>query len=96
VNKYFTKVFKGGLMRFAILYTGRKEMCLGQCEPFVKSGEAATSFDRSLLQEYNDDIGNVLIIEDTGDRIVVSFPDDMDPKTKDDAHLILEEAFGFD
>jgi hypothetical protein len=70
-------------------------MCLGQCEPFVKQGEEALSFDRSLLEEYNADIGGVLLIEDNGDQIVVSFPDGMDDKIKNNAHLILEEVLGF-
>ncbi len=71
-------------------------MCLGQCEPFVLNGPEAVAFDRELLNEYNRDLKGILLIEDTGDRIVVSFPDNMDEKTKNDAHLILEEAFGFE
>ena len=58
-------------------------------------GEAARSFDRSLLSEYNNELGGVLLIEDTEDRIVVSFPPTMDDKDKDNAHLILEETMGF-
>lgn len=71
-------------------------MCLGQCEPFVMTGAAAVAFDRDLLAEYNQDIGGVLVIEDSGDRIVVSFPDGMDAEDKENAHLILEESFGFE
>ncbi len=71
-------------------------MCLGQCEPFILSGLAARTFDRSLLHEYNADIGGVLIITDTGDKITVSFPDDIDEKLKDNAHVVLEKSFGFD
>ena len=70
-------------------------MCLGQCAPFVMDGEAARNFDRSLLDEYNKDIGGVLQIDDTGDRIVVSFPSDMNEDAKNDAHIILEVSFGF-
>jgi hypothetical protein len=70
-------------------------MCLGQCEPFVKTGVDATSFDRDLLTEYNRELGDVLIINDSGNKIVVTFPDNMDEEDKNNAHLILEEVFGF-
>ena len=70
-------------------------MCLGQCEPFVMVGDAARKFDRGLLTEYNAELGNVLLIADSGNRIVVSFPPDMDEKDKNNAHAILEESFGF-
>lgn len=77
------------------LVQGRRKMCLGQCEPFVLSGPEAVTFDRGLLKEYNKDLNGILVIEDTGDKIVVSFPADMDERDKNNAHLILEESFGF-
>ena len=71
-------------------------MCLfGQCEPFVMTGAAATAFDRSALHEYNQDLGGILVIEDTGDKIVVAFPHGMNEDDQNNAHLILEESFGF-
>ena len=70
-------------------------MCLGQCEPFVMTGVTATSFDRTALQEYDADLGKILQIEDVGDKITVSFPDDMSEQDKNNAHLIFE-VWGFD
>lgn len=70
-------------------------MCLGECVPFVMTGTEAEKFDRDLLDEYNAELGNVLLIKDSGNRIVVSFPPDMDEKDKNNAHAILEESFGF-
>lgn len=70
-------------------------MCLGQCVPFVMAGEDAESFDRDILAEYNQDLGGALHIQDAGDRIVVTFLDDMEEKEKDNAHLILE-TMGFE
>ncbi|MBP6924399.1 MAG: hypothetical protein KBC62_02175 [Candidatus Pacebacteria bacterium] len=58
-------------------------------------GVEATNFDRRLLDEYNEELGGVLVIEDTGDKIVVSFPDGMNECDKNNAHTILEESFGF-
>jgi hypothetical protein len=59
------------------------------------SGEKAATFDRDALHEYNDDLGGILVISDSGDNIVVAFTDDMEERTKDDAHCILE-AMGFE
>ncbi len=70
-------------------------MCLGQCEPFVMTGVAATSFDRSVLSDYDNELGNILQIEDVGNKIIVGFPDDMPERDKDNAHLILE-VLGFE
>ena len=60
------------------------------------TGEKAQKFDRDLLTEYDAELGKVLLIEDSGDRIVVSFPHDMSDVDKGNAHLILEESFGFE
>lgn len=71
-------------------------MCqTGQCAPFVMTGEAAAGFDRDILTEYDRDLGGVLHIADSGNEIIVGFPDDMTPRDKDNAHIILE-AWGFE
>lgn len=69
-------------------------MCLGPCVPFVMTGEMAKAFDRSILTEYNAELGNTLHIEDAEDQIVVSFTDGMCEPDKNNAHLILE-IWGF-
>ena len=70
-------------------------MCLGQCAPFVMTGDAATGFDRDLLTDYDHDLGGVLRIEDHMDTIIVRFPDDMPKRDKDNAHFILD-VWGFE
>ena len=70
-------------------------MCLGQCAPFKMTGEAAKNFDRDILTDYDRDLGGILQIEDSGSMIVVTFPENMRPQDKNNAHLILE-VWGFE
>ncbi len=62
-----------------------------QCVPFEISGEALPSFDRAALEEYNVDLGGVLLIRYTAEKTVVSLPNNMDERIKKMLVLFLRQ-----